>query len=231
MTLERRIVTTRQGGRAPAAIARAEALLKRIADGIVDDWTAYTDGGETFPGDGFEVMSADKSAADLTHYQSVRRALADAIMELQQLTRNPEPGRRREDNMKRTLLRIDLLLSLCVRVLRAGVQGASAPDEQPPVVLRGEVVTVEARVKEGRLQERDLAFRDGTWIDVASTDPGQTLGPVSVATAQNTPLAGTVRNVSLSGGALVEEFAAGNTASSANSPSSATVLGFGLRRD
>jgi hypothetical protein len=88
VTLERRIVAVRQGGRAPAALSRAEALLKRIADGIVDDWTAYTDGGETFPGDGFEVMSADKSAG-LTQYQSVRRALTDAIMELQRIDSTP----------------------------------------------------------------------------------------------------------------------------------------------
>jgi len=88
VTLERRIATARPGGRGPAAVSRAEALLKRIADGIVDNWTAYTDRGETFPGDGFEVMSADKSAG-LTHYQSVRRALAEAIMELPQAYSTP----------------------------------------------------------------------------------------------------------------------------------------------
>lgn len=83
VTLEQRIAAAKSSGRDPAAVSRAEALLKRIADGIVDNWTAYTDGGETFPGDGFVLMSADKSAG-LTHYQSVRRALADAIMELPQ---------------------------------------------------------------------------------------------------------------------------------------------------
>lgn len=83
VTLERRIAAAKSSGREPAAVSRAEALLERIADGIMDNWTAYTDGGETFPGDGFVLMSTDKSAG-LTHYQSVRRALADAIMELPQ---------------------------------------------------------------------------------------------------------------------------------------------------
>lgn len=36
-----------------------------------------------YTGDGFELMSADKSAG-LTHYQSVQRALANAILELPQ---------------------------------------------------------------------------------------------------------------------------------------------------
>jgi hypothetical protein len=82
VSLEHRLAAARQAGKAQAAVARAEALLKKIADSIVDNWTAYTEGGETFPGDGFEVMSPDKSAG-LTHYQTVRRALAEAIMELQ----------------------------------------------------------------------------------------------------------------------------------------------------
>jgi hypothetical protein len=81
VTLEKEITAARQAGRAPAAVSRAEALLQRIANGIVDNWTAYTEGGETFPSDGFDVMSREKSAG-LTQYQTVRRALADAIMEV-----------------------------------------------------------------------------------------------------------------------------------------------------
>ena len=67
-------------------MSRAEALLMHRRR-LWDNWTAYTDGGETFPGDGFELMSAEKSAS-LTHYQRVRRALADAIMELPQGSSN-----------------------------------------------------------------------------------------------------------------------------------------------
>lgn len=88
VTLERRLGEARQAGRASAAVSRAEALLKQIADSIVDNWTAYTDGGETFPSDGFEVMAPNK-AAGLTHYQSVRRALAEAILKLQEARSTP----------------------------------------------------------------------------------------------------------------------------------------------
>jgi hypothetical protein len=86
---------------------------------------------------------------------------------------------------------------------------ADSSEPPPPVVLRGERIRVEAAVKDSRLQERYLAFRDGAWVEVATTAPGQTLGPVSVVTAENTPLVDAVRKISLSGGALVEEFAAG----------------------
>jgi hypothetical protein len=78
-------------------------------------------------------------------------------------------------------------------------------EAQPPVVLQGNGVMVKAETKNGCLQERYLAFRDGAWIEVAATDPGRTLGPVSVVTAESTPLAGAVRSVSLSDGSLVEE--------------------------
>jgi hypothetical protein len=81
-TLENRVAFARRTQSADAArLRRAEALLEKIASQIVDNWTAYTDGGEIFPGDGFEVMSADKSPG-LSHYQRVRRAVADAILEL-----------------------------------------------------------------------------------------------------------------------------------------------------
>jgi hypothetical protein len=49
---------------------------------------------------------------------------------------------------------------------------------QPPVVLRGEKVAVEAEYREGRLRERYLAIRDGVWVEVATSvyasDPGRT---------------------------------------------------------
>jgi len=87
VTLEHRLAAARPARPANAAVARAEALLKRIADGIVDNWTAYTDGGESFPGDGFDVMAPGPSAR-VTDYQSVRRAVAEAIREL------PDPSTR-----------------------------------------------------------------------------------------------------------------------------------------
>jgi hypothetical protein len=82
VTLENRLARARQAGQALAAVQRGDALLRKISENIVANWTAYTDGGETFPGDGFEVMSSEKSAG-LSHYQSVRRAVADAILELE----------------------------------------------------------------------------------------------------------------------------------------------------
>lgn len=87
VTLERRLEATRRTGRAADAVARAEALLQKIADSIVDNWTAYTEGGETFPSDGFDVLAPDK-AAGLSHFQTLRRALAEAILAL------PAPTRR-----------------------------------------------------------------------------------------------------------------------------------------
>ena len=79
---------------------------------------------------------------------------------------------------------------------------------QPPVVLRGEKVAVEAEYREGRLRERYLAIRDGAWAEVATGD-GWSIGPVSVVVDGGKSLPGTVRNISLAEGALVEELTAG----------------------
>lgn len=64
-------------------------------------------------------------------------------------------------------------------------------------------------MKEGKLQERYRALRDGSWVKVAATEPARTLGPISVVTAVGATLGGAVRNVSLSGKTLVEEFTMG----------------------
>jgi hypothetical protein len=101
------------------------------------------------------------------------------------------------------------LLAVCLVLSASVAQGAAALQTQPPVVLRGQGVRVEAEVKDGRLQERYLAVRDGAWVEVARTDPAQTLGPVSVVTADRAPLGSAVRSVSLSGGTLAEELTAG----------------------
>jgi hypothetical protein len=82
LKLEALVAEAKQAGRASAEAGRAAALLKRIGDGIIDNWTAYTSGGEVFPADGFDVLTADQ-AAGMGHYQSLRRALADAIVALQ----------------------------------------------------------------------------------------------------------------------------------------------------
>lgn len=75
-----------QAKKAPKAAAerrKAEQLVAKIADGIADDWTAYRRGGERFPADGFAVMSPEK-AAGMIQLDTVRRAVIDRILALQQ---------------------------------------------------------------------------------------------------------------------------------------------------
>ena len=97
-----------------------------------------------------------------------------------------------------------LMLLSCGTALRAVPVVA-----QPPVVLRGERVAVEAERREGRLRERYLAIRDGAWVEVATGEQGASIGPVSVLIDNGKPLPGTVRNISLANGSLVEELTAG----------------------
>ncbi|MBE3099732.1 MAG: hypothetical protein IMZ44_21665 [Planctomycetes bacterium] len=80
--LEKVIARAKAAGKAAAQVQAAEALLAKIADAIIDNWTAYTQGGETFPADGFDVLDPAK-AAELGHFNSVRRALADRIVALE----------------------------------------------------------------------------------------------------------------------------------------------------
>jgi hypothetical protein len=95
-------------------------------------------------------------------------------------------------------------------VLTIDIATHAAPaGAQPPVILRGEQVAVEAECREGRLRERYLAIRDGAWVEVATGDQGLSIGPVSVVGANGTSLPGTVRNIGLSAGALVEELTVG----------------------
>jgi len=81
--LEALVAEGKRAGKAQPQVAQAEALLKKIGDAILDNWTAYTEGGESFPPDGFDVMPAGK-AAQLGDYNAVRRAVADQITALQQ---------------------------------------------------------------------------------------------------------------------------------------------------
>jgi hypothetical protein len=83
--LEKLIEQAKQAGKAQQQVASAEALLKRIGDGIADDWSAYR-GAVRFPADGFEVMDADK-AAGMGRFDTARRALADQIIALQEAMR------------------------------------------------------------------------------------------------------------------------------------------------
>ncbi len=83
LKLENLIEQARHTNRAQTRAARALHLLEQIDAGMVDNWTAYAEGGETFPGDGFAVLSQEK-AAGVVDYQTVRRAVANAIIGLQE---------------------------------------------------------------------------------------------------------------------------------------------------
>jgi hypothetical protein len=91
----------------------------------------------------------------------------------------------------------------------AVAEPAAPAGAEPPLVLRGRQVRVEVQQREGRLCERYLALRDGTWVEVASGDQGRTMGPVSVVAAGGKPLFGTLQNLALVGESLVEELTAG----------------------
>jgi len=86
VTLERLVAEAKKAGRAAAEVAKAEDLLKSLADAIKDDWTMYTSGGERFPADGFDVLSPDRSAA-MPRLDSLRRAVADRIVAVQEAVR------------------------------------------------------------------------------------------------------------------------------------------------
>jgi hypothetical protein len=105
-------------------------------------------------------------------------------------------------------MRLALLL-VCLIFFARVVQRAAGAEAPPLAVLRGEKVMVEAEARDGRLCERYLASRDGEWVEVATAAPGGPMGPVFVIAAGGAPLPGTLRTVSLSGGALVEELAVG----------------------
>jgi hypothetical protein len=81
-SLEKLIARANSLGKAAAERQEAEALLKKIADGIAGDWTAYTQGGERFPADGMAITSPEKTA-NMSELNAVRRALAEQIVKLQ----------------------------------------------------------------------------------------------------------------------------------------------------
>jgi len=81
--LETLVREAKAAGKAAKEREKAEDLLKRTADGIQDDWSAYTQGGARFPADGFEVLSPEK-AAGMPRLDTIRRAVADQIVALQE---------------------------------------------------------------------------------------------------------------------------------------------------
>jgi len=83
LALESAIADAKKAGKAVAEVARGEALLKKISDAIIPNWTAYTQGGETFPEDGFHVTDPAK-AARLGHFNAIRRAVADAAIAIRE---------------------------------------------------------------------------------------------------------------------------------------------------
>jgi len=86
--LEQLIAHANRLGKASAERQKAEVLLKKVAKGIADDWTAYTSGGERFPADGMVVMSPQKTA-NIGELNSIRRAIAEQILILQEALSRP----------------------------------------------------------------------------------------------------------------------------------------------
>jgi len=83
LALESAVAEARRRHTAAAETAKAEALLGRIAEAIIPNWTAYTQGGETFPEDGFHVTDPAK-AARLGRLGAIRRAVADATIAIRE---------------------------------------------------------------------------------------------------------------------------------------------------
>jgi len=79
LALEKQIARAKKAAKAKTQVRAAEALLAKIADSIIDNWTAYTQGGQTFPADGFDAIDPAK-AAQLGSFTALRRAVADAIL-------------------------------------------------------------------------------------------------------------------------------------------------------
>ena len=79
--LEKLVAQAQQANKAPEEVAKAQAVLKGIADSIQDDWTFY-DTGNRFSIDGFGVVDPEK-AASLGQFNSVRSVVAERIVALQ----------------------------------------------------------------------------------------------------------------------------------------------------
>jgi hypothetical protein len=100
-----------------------------------------------------------------------------------------------------------VVLLACAAATMPPTEAASSSSS---VVLRGRRVAVEVDVRDGRLHERYLASRRGTWVEVATGDQPGNLGPVTIVDGDGAPMAGAVRGVARAGEALVEELALGD---------------------
>jgi hypothetical protein len=83
LALEAAVAEAKKAGKAADEVAKAEALLAKISDAIIPNWTAYTRGGETFPEDGFHVTDRAR-AVRLGHFNAIRRAVADATIAIRE---------------------------------------------------------------------------------------------------------------------------------------------------
>ena len=81
LQLEQLVAEAKKSGRAKAELRAAEQLIERIGDSIIDNWTAYSEGGEVFPPKDLKLVPAEEAGA-LGQYNAVRRAIAEAILSL-----------------------------------------------------------------------------------------------------------------------------------------------------
>ncbi len=79
--LEKLVAQAQQAKIGSEEVAKAQAVLKGIADSIQDDWTIY-DTGTRFSIDGFGVVDPEK-AASLGQFNSVRAVVVERILALQ----------------------------------------------------------------------------------------------------------------------------------------------------
>jgi len=82
LKLENMIAAAKTRGTKPAQVRRAEQLLRRLRTAILDNWTAYREGGETFPPKNLR-LALSRPIGPLSPYNRVRLAVAEAIEALQ----------------------------------------------------------------------------------------------------------------------------------------------------
>jgi len=81
--LEALLVQAEAAGVPEATTKPGRDLLQRIGESIVDNWTAYTEGGERFPPEGPD-LAPEGAAGTMGPYQAIRWAIAQEIERLQE---------------------------------------------------------------------------------------------------------------------------------------------------